>query len=100
MNFLENILERLAPSPARVVLEELRPTGKVAVTAGQLLESIAAARAFFVASGLRNADRLHKAAMNLQHADGTEAAWWLGLMARQAGKRTVRALRILVEAVK
>lgn len=53
-----------------------------------------------VAKGLRNTDRLHRAAMNLHHADGTEAAWWLGLMSRPHGKRVVRALRILVEAVK
>ena len=53
-----------------------------------------------VASGLRNANRLHKAAENLRHADGTEAAWWFGNMNRQGGKRAVRALRILVEAVK
>lgn len=53
-----------------------------------------------VAAGLRNAERLHRAAVNLQHADGTEAAWWLGLMARPGGKRAVRALRILVEAVR
>ncbi|MGH9449735.1 MAG: DUF7680 family protein [Terriglobia bacterium] len=53
-----------------------------------------------VASGLRNAERLHRAAMNLQHADGAEAAWWYGLMANGSRKRVVRALRILVEAVK
>ena len=54
-----------------------------------------------VASGLRNASRLHRAAENLRHADGTEAAWWFGLMVnRSSGKRAVRALRILVEAVK
>lgn len=53
-----------------------------------------------VASGLRHAERLHRAAANLQHADGTEAAWWLGLMGRPGGKRAVRALRILVEAVR
>jgi hypothetical protein len=53
-----------------------------------------------VAAGLRNADRLHRAAGNLQHADGAEAAWWFGLMARPNGKRALRALRILVEAVK
>ena len=53
-----------------------------------------------VAAGLRNAERLHRAAGNIQHADGTEAAWWLGLMARPSGKRAVRALRILVEAVR
>ncbi|HEX7549997.1 MAG TPA: hypothetical protein VF579_05445 [Candidatus Methylomirabilis sp.] len=44
--------------------------------------------------------RLHRAAASLVHADGTEAAWWLGLMVRPGGKRVVRALRILVEAVK
>ena len=53
-----------------------------------------------VASGLRNADRLHRAAAHLQDADGTEAAWWLGFMTRPSGKRAVRALRILTEAVK
>lgn len=53
-----------------------------------------------VAKGLRNPERLHRAAANLQHADSTEAAWWLGLMSRPNGKRVVRALRILVEAVK
>ena len=54
-----------------------------------------------VAQGLRNASRLHRAAENLRHADGTEAAWWFGLMVnRSSGRRAVRALRILVEAVK
>ncbi len=53
-----------------------------------------------VSSGLRDASRLHRAAANLQHADGTEAAWWLGLMTRANGERAVRALRILVEAVR
>lgn len=53
-----------------------------------------------VSRGLRDAGRLHRAAMNLQHADGTEAAWWLGLMERPGGKRAIRALRILTEAVK
>jgi hypothetical protein len=53
-----------------------------------------------VASGLRNPDRLHKAAANLQQADATEAAWWLGLMRNGRSMRTRRALRILLEAVK
>jgi len=53
-----------------------------------------------VAKGLRNPGRLQRAAANLQHADPTEAAWWFGLMARAGGKRAIRALRILVEAVK
>lgn len=53
-----------------------------------------------VAMGLRNANRLHKAAENLRQADGTEAAWWFGLMTRPGGKRAIRALRILTEAVR
>lgn len=53
-----------------------------------------------ISVGLRNASRLHKAAEHLRHSDGTEAAWWFGVMNRPGGKRAVRALRILVEAVK
>lgn len=53
-----------------------------------------------VAMGLRNADRLHKAASHLQQADGTEAAWWFGLMSGGQRMRAIRALRILVEAVR
>ena len=53
-----------------------------------------------VAAGLRNPDRLHRAAEELRHADGSEAAWWFGLMTSRNGKRAIRALRILVEAVK
>jgi len=53
-----------------------------------------------VARGLRNVQRLHHAAETLRQADGTEAAWWFGLMARPGGKRAVRALRILTEAVR
>jgi hypothetical protein len=53
-----------------------------------------------VASGLRNASALHHAADNLKRADGTEAAWWLGLMSGAKRSRATRALRILVEAVK
>ncbi len=53
-----------------------------------------------VARGLRNAERMHRASANLQEADATEAAWWLGLMTRSNGRRAARALRILVEAVR
>ena len=52
-----------------------------------------------VATGLRDPERLHKAAENLRHADGAEVSWWLGQMTRTSGERAVRALRILVEAV-
>jgi len=57
VNFLENILGRLRQSPARIVMEELRPAGKVSVTAAEFLERISAARAFFDSAGLRKGDR-------------------------------------------
>jgi len=53
-----------------------------------------------VAAGLRNATRLSKAVSHLQDADANEAAWWFGLMSGSGRKRAIRALRILVEAVK
>jgi len=53
-----------------------------------------------VARGLRNASALHNAADSLKRADATEAAWWLGLMSGSRRVRAIRALRILVEAVK
>lgn len=53
-----------------------------------------------VAAGLRDAQRLAMAADNMRRADGTEAAWWLGLMTGADGARATRALRILVEAVR
>jgi len=52
-----------------------------------------------LSSGLRDADRLGRAADRLRRADAAEAAWWLGLMTRAGGGRAVRALRILMEAV-
>lgn len=53
-----------------------------------------------LSAGLREADRLRKAAENMRNADGAEAAWWLGLMMRPSGRRAIRALRILAEAVR
>lgn len=53
-----------------------------------------------VARGLRSPSGLANAAEHLKRADPTEAAWWLGLMSGHRGTRAVRALRILVEAVK
>lgn len=53
-----------------------------------------------LARGLRNARRLHTSAEHLRHADGAEAAWWFGLMSQAGGRRAVRALRILTEAVR
>jgi long-chain acyl-CoA synthetase len=57
VNFLENILQGLERSPGRVVLEEMRAEGRVAATAGELLERIAGARAFFAGAGLAKGDR-------------------------------------------
>ena len=53
-----------------------------------------------VASGLRNAERMHRAATHLRQADPTEAAWWFVLMTGRNSKRARRALRVLLEAVK
>lgn len=53
----------------------------------------------YVAAGLRDGERLHTAASRLANTDGSEAAWWLGLMQGAAGSRAVRALRVLTEAV-
>jgi hypothetical protein len=53
-----------------------------------------------VASGLRSATAMHNAAASLKRSDATEAAWWLGLMSGTRRVRAIRALRILVEAVK
>jgi long-chain acyl-CoA synthetase len=57
VNFLEDIFERLANAPTRMVLEEMRPEGRVSVTATQLLEYVSAARAFLAAAGLRKGNR-------------------------------------------
>ena len=57
MNFLEHIFDRLGSSPERIVLEEMRADGRASVTAGQLLDRIAAARAFLSRAGLRKGDR-------------------------------------------
>jgi len=64
VNFLENILGRLRQSPARVVMEELHAAGTVPLTAGELLERIAAARAFFSSAGLHKGDRCALLAAN------------------------------------
>ncbi len=52
-----------------------------------------------VSEGLRNADRLTRAATHLKTSDPAETAWWLGLMGNGSAGRAIRALRILVEAV-
>ena len=99
MNFLENILGRLAQSPARIVIEELRPGGNVPVTAGELLERIAAARAFFCSTGLRKGDRCALLAPNsiawtaLDLAATAEGLMVVPLYARQAPAELAAMLR-------
>ena len=53
-----------------------------------------------ITSGLRNAAGMNNAADSMRRADATEAAWWLGLMSGTRRVRAVRALRILVGAVR
>lgn len=53
-----------------------------------------------VCRGLRDPERMHRTAEHLKQADSVEAAWWFGLMTRGRNVRAVRALRILLEAVK
>jgi long-chain acyl-CoA synthetase len=67
VNFLQNIFERLAGAPERMVLQEMRPEGRASVRAGELLERIAAARAFLAAAGLRKGDRCALLAPNSIH---------------------------------
>lgn len=52
-----------------------------------------------VARGLRDARRLSKSAEHFRAADPAEAAAWFGRMQDGRGKRWVRALRIITEAV-
>ena len=67
MNFLQSIFARLADSPGGTVIEEMRPEGRVSVTAGALLERVAVARAFLAAAGLRKGDRCALLSANSIH---------------------------------
>jgi long-chain acyl-CoA synthetase len=67
VNFLQNIFARLADSPGSTVIEEIRPEGRVSVTAGALLERVAVARAFLAAAGLRKGDRCALLSANSIH---------------------------------
>lgn len=52
-----------------------------------------------IAAGLRDGERLLRAADHLRRADSDQAAWWLGLLTQPDNGRALRALRILTEAV-
>ncbi len=53
-----------------------------------------------VTASLRDGERMLLAAENLRHADPDQLAWWLGLLMQRDNARVLRALRILVEAVR
>ena len=57
MNFLENILQRLAQDPYRPVLGEVRDGRVIGASAGELLLLISTARAFLRDRGLKPGDR-------------------------------------------
>ena len=52
-----------------------------------------------LAAGLRDGVRLLRAAERVRQSDPAQAAWWLGLLLRDESGRTLRAFRILTEAV-
>jgi len=53
-----------------------------------------------ISSGLTDVERLIRSAANFRQADPNEASWWLGRLMRDSESRSLRALRILSEAVK
>ena len=99
MNFLQDIFASLAAAPERVVLEEMRPQGRVSTTAKALLERIAAARAFLVAAGLHKGDRCALLAPNsidwvaLDVAAMAEGILVVPLYARQAPAELAAMIR-------
>jgi len=64
VNFLANIFDRLAATPDRKIIQELRPDRNVAITAGEMLGRIDTARAFLRSAGLCKGDRLALLAAN------------------------------------
>ncbi|MBK6797317.1 MAG: AMP-binding protein [Acidobacteria bacterium] len=57
MNFIEKIFQRLSREPDSRVLQEVRETGLVGVTAAELLSQTRSARSFIRQSGLKKGDR-------------------------------------------
>jgi long-chain acyl-CoA synthetase len=105
VNFLQNILGRLASAPERVVLEEIRPAGGVSVTAKELLERVSTARAFFAAEGVCKGDRCALLAPNsinwvaLDLAAMASGIIVVPLYARQAPAELVAMMRDAQPAV-
>lgn len=99
MNFLVNILQRLAGEPARVVIQETRDGKLVPATAGELLALVSAARSFLRGAGLKRGDRCALLANNsirwtaLDLAIMAEGAIVVPLYARQAAKELVGMMK-------
>ncbi len=99
MNFLANILQRLASDPARVVIQEVRDGKLVPVTGADLLALVNVARAFLRNAGLQRGDRCALLANNsirwtaLDLAIMAEGAIVVPLYARQATKELASMMR-------
>lgn len=52
-----------------------------------------------LSAGLRDGERMLRAANHVRNSDPNEAAWWLGLLTQDDNVRPLRAFRILTEAV-
>ncbi len=99
MNFLENILQRLAREPARVVIQEVRDGKLVSANPGELLALVNAARSFLRNAGLKPGDRCGLLASNsirwtaLDLAIMAEGGIVVPLYARQAAKELVAMMK-------
>ena len=99
MSFLEAIFAQLEKSPDAIVLEEIREGHSHPVTAAQLLEGLARARAFLSTRGLRKGDRCALLAHNSVHwvvmdlAMMAEGLIVVPLYARQAPEELVAMMK-------
>jgi long-chain acyl-CoA synthetase len=99
MNFLANILQRLARDPARVVIEEARDGKLVRVTSRELLDMITAASSFLRDAGLKKGERCALLAHNsirwtaLDLAIMAEGGIVVPLYARQATHELVGMMK-------
>jgi long-chain acyl-CoA synthetase len=99
MNFIENIIDRLAQTPSRPVLQEARDGKIVSVTGGELLALIQTARAHLQRVGLKTGDRCAVLAYNsirwaaLDLALMAEGVIVVPLYARQAAVELVGMMK-------
>lgn len=99
MNFLEKIFAQLSEQPERPVVREMCESGKVTVTAGELLEMVTIARRSLRRRGLRRGDRCGLLAPNsirwvaMDLALMAEGLVVIPLYARQAPEELAYMLR-------